>query len=76
MKIKLSIICTQQENGSYVAVCPDLKGCFTQGDTYEQAISQIEDLINATIKEETITEELQELAKNRRKMFLEYEAVI
>jgi predicted RNase H-like HicB family nuclease len=76
LKIKLSIICTQQNNGSYVAICPDLKACFTQGDTYEQAILQIEDLIQATIKEDLSNEELHHFAQNKRKIFTEYEAVV
>ena len=76
MTLKLSIICSLQENGSYLAVCPDLKSCFTQGDNYEQAIYQIKDLINATIREELTADELKELSNAESKIFSEYSLVI
>ena len=37
MIAKLSMICSKQNNGAYFAMCPEIKGCFTQGDTYEEA---------------------------------------
>jgi len=37
MTLKLSVICKKQNNGSYFAQCPELRGCFTQGDTYKQS---------------------------------------
>jgi len=76
MTLKLSILCSEQSNGSYVAVCPDLKGCFTQGDTLDQTIYQIKDLINATIKEDLSEDELKELTQTKAKIFSEYELVV
>jgi len=76
MKVKLSIICSQQNNGSYAAVCPDLKGCFTQGDTYEQTMIQLKDLIEATIREDLTENELHELIETKSKIFSEYEVVV
>jgi len=40
MTAKLSIICSKQDNDTYFAVCPEIKGCFTQGDTYEEALRE------------------------------------
>ena len=51
MNAKFSMICSQQSNGSYFAICPEVKGCFTQGDTYEQAFANLKDLVETTIKE-------------------------
>ena len=76
MPIKVSIICSLQDNGSYVAVCPDLHGCFTQGDTYEQAICQIKDLINAIITEDLTDDELRELTRVESKIFSEYSLTV
>lgn len=76
MTLKLSILCSEQENGSYVAVCPDLRGCFTQGDTLDQAMAQIKDLINAIIKDGLPESELSELTQTKTKIFSEYELVV
>ena len=76
MTLKLSILCSEQNNGSYVAICPDLKGCFTQGDTLDQTIYQIKDLINATIREDLSEDDLNELTQVKTKIFSEYELVV
>jgi predicted RNase H-like HicB family nuclease len=44
MYIKVQAIYKEQSNGSYYAECPDLDGCYTQGDTYEEAIDNLKDL--------------------------------
>jgi predicted RNase H-like HicB family nuclease len=41
MTVKLSVICREQSNGSYYAECPELDGCYTQGDTYEDALQNL-----------------------------------
>jgi predicted RNase H-like HicB family nuclease len=76
MRLKLSILYTEQSNGSYFAVCPDLKSCFTQGDTLEQAMCQIKDLINTTIKEELMNDDLITMSQVKSKIFSEYELVV
>ena len=48
----LAVVCKRQSNGSYFAVCPELKGCYTQGDTYEEALTNLKELVEITIKEE------------------------
>ena len=39
------VIVEQDEAGWYVAECPALKACYTQGKTYEEAIENIKDVI-------------------------------
>lgn len=38
-------IIEQDEDGVYVASVPALQGCYTEGDTFEEAIRNIEDAI-------------------------------
>jgi predicted RNase H-like HicB family nuclease len=42
---KLPIIIKPQSNGSYYAECPCVSGCFTQGDTYDEAVESLRDLV-------------------------------
>ena len=76
MKLKLSMICTQQKNGSYLAVCPDVKSCYTQGDTYEKAVSQLKELVEATITEDLTDDEILELTYAEQKIFSEFEIAV
>ena len=38
------------ENGLWVAECPSLPGCITQGETKEEALSNIREAIHGYIK--------------------------
>jgi len=51
MRAKLSVICKKQSNDSYFAMCPELTGCYTQGDTYEEALENLKELVTISIKE-------------------------
>jgi len=35
----------EKDDDGYFAFCPTLQGCFTQGETYEQVLKNIEDAI-------------------------------
>lgn len=41
----------ERDNDGYVATCPDLQGCYTQGDTYEQALENITSAIKLHIED-------------------------
>ena len=57
---KLSVIIEKDESG-YYAFSPDLPGCQSQGDSFEEAITNIKEAISLYL--ETLSaEELQELA--------------
>lgn len=47
---KFSIIIEKDKDG-YFAVCPQLQGCYTQGDTYEEAMDNIKDAIRLHIED-------------------------
>lgn len=44
MEILPKIIIEQEESG-YYAYCPELKGCQSQGNTYEEAYANIQEAI-------------------------------
>jgi len=44
-KLVFQVIVEQDEAGYYVAECPVLKACYTQGQTYEEVMENIRDVI-------------------------------
>jgi predicted RNase H-like HicB family nuclease len=47
---RLACIVEKDEDG-YIAYCPQLQGCYTQGDTYEEAIENLKDAMKLHIKD-------------------------
>jgi predicted RNase H-like HicB family nuclease len=47
------VIVEQDEAGWYVVECPALKGCYTQGKTYVEALENIKDVISLCLDERT-----------------------
>lgn len=41
---RFSVIIERDQEG-YFAFCPELQGCYTQGETYEEALLNIKDAI-------------------------------
>ena len=76
MIAKLSMICSKQNNGAYFAICPEIKGCFTQGDTYEEAATNLKELVEITVKEELTEKDIQEILLSKVKIFSELEIVV
>ena len=76
MTAKLSMICSKQSNGAYYAICPELKGCFTQGDTYEEAYANLKELVEITIKEELAEADIEEILLSKTKIFSEFEVAV
>lgn len=50
-KYLLQVVIEQDEDGRYVAECPALEGCYTQGDTFEEVMENIEDVIKMCLEE-------------------------
>ena len=73
MKAILSMICIEQSNGSYFAMCPDVEGCYTQGDTYEEACSNLKELVEITIKEDCDDDDREYILRPRKRIFSEFE---
>ena len=53
MKAKhvFQVIVEQDEAGYFVAECPALKACYTQGKTYEEVTENIKDVIALCLRE-------------------------
>ena len=49
-KFVLPIVLEKDKDG-YFAFCPALQGCYTQGDSYEEALGNIEDAIRLHIED-------------------------
>jgi predicted RNase H-like HicB family nuclease len=47
---RFSVIIEKDKDG-YFAFTPELQGCYSQGDTYEQAIENIKDAISLHIED-------------------------
>ena len=49
-KLTLPVILESDENGCFVS-CPALEGCYSQGDTYEEAMANIKDAMRLHIED-------------------------
>jgi predicted RNase H-like HicB family nuclease len=64
MKVyNLTVVIDKDEDGNFLAICPSLQGCYTEGRTKEEALEMIEDAIKLHIearleKGELINEEV------------------
>ena len=41
----------EKDKDGWFAICPDLQGCYTQGDTYEEALENIKDAIRLHVED-------------------------
>lgn len=49
-KYRISIVVEKDEDG-YYAFTPELQGCYAQGDTYEEVLENIKDVIKLHIED-------------------------
>jgi len=47
---KFRIVVEQDEDGVYIVSVPSIKGCYTQGDTINEAVENIKDAIRLHIE--------------------------
>ena len=47
---KFTVVVERDEDGFYIASVPLLQGCYTQGETYEEALNNIKDAIKLHIE--------------------------
>jgi predicted RNase H-like HicB family nuclease len=47
---RLTIVIEKDEDGRYVAICPALEGCYTEGETEKEATALLEDAIKLHIE--------------------------
>jgi len=49
-RYRISVVIEKDADG-YFAFCPELQGCYTQGDSYEEVLENIRDAIRIHIKD-------------------------
>lgn len=47
---RFSVVIEKEKDG-YFAFCPELQGCYTQGDAYEEVLKNVEDVISLHVKD-------------------------
>lgn len=52
-----SIIFEQDKDG-YFVFCPELQGCYSQGETYEEALENIKDAIKLNLEDRLAEKEI------------------
>ena len=60
---QFTVIVQQDEEGNYLAICPALQGCYAEGETPEEALNYLREVIQLHIEDrqarhEPIYEEL------------------
>ncbi len=48
---EFTIVTERDEDGRVLAICPALQGCYTEGETEEEAITLIEDAVHLPIQD-------------------------
>ena len=48
-KYKFTVVVEQDEDGWFIASCPALKGCHSQGKTYKEAMKNIREAIELNV---------------------------
>jgi len=67
----LPIYIEKDEDGFYVVECPIFSGCYTQGKTLDEALKNIEEVIELVLEEE----ENKETLKNYQSEFVGFHSV-
>lgn len=53
---RFSIVIEKDKDG-YFVFCPELQGCYSQGDTYEEALENIKDAVKLHIADRLANQE-------------------
>ena len=46
-----TVVIEKDEDGRFLAVCPALQGCYTEGDTKQQALEMIQDAVKLHLED-------------------------
>jgi predicted RNase H-like HicB family nuclease len=49
-KFRLACVIEKDDDG-YIAYCPQLQGCYVQGDSYEEAVANLRDAMKLHIED-------------------------
>lgn len=57
MKVRnFAVVFEQEKDGGYSVSVPSLPGCFSQGDTFEEALENIKEAIDLYLEDEELPE--------------------
>ena len=48
---QFTVIVQRDEEGNYLAICPALQGCYTEGETPEEALTYLKDAIQLHVED-------------------------
>ena len=51
-KYSFTVLIEKDEDGMYVAEVPDLKGCYTQGETLQEVLENIKEVIGLCLEDQ------------------------
>ena len=57
MKTYRFTVIIEKDAEGHFAYCPELQGCYTQGDTFEEALANIKDAIRLHVEDRLVTGE-------------------
>jgi len=49
-KLRFRVVIEEDEDGKFVSSCPTLPGCWSQGDTRDEAVTNIKDAISGYLE--------------------------
>ena len=64
MKLYHFAIVAEHDKDGYYVFCPELQGCYSQGDTYEEALENIRDAVRLHLEDRLAEREEISLAKS------------
>ena len=64
MKLYHFTIVAEHDKDGYYVFCPELQGCYSQGDTYEEALENIRDAVRLHLEDRLAEREEISLAKS------------
>jgi len=50
MKFQFQVLIQRDEDGDYIASCPAIKGCHSQGSSYEEALENIREAMELCVE--------------------------
>ncbi len=59
----------EKDEDGYFAFCPELQGCYTQGDSYEEALEIIKDAIRPQLEDRFDTRTVQRTFSPKTTLF-------
>lgn len=48
---QFTVVVEKDESGHYLAICPSLQGCYTEGETKKEALTLIKDAIRLHLQD-------------------------